>query len=98
MSIIVFYLEDNIPNAVEFGEKEMSQAIQEINALRAKPNVNHVCMSSELSGMVGKLGVDSIKDGKTPDGLPYEWSKAGRAGKMRRHDAGTQIQRTDANS
>jgi hypothetical protein len=35
---------------------------------------------------VGKPGVDAVVDGKTPDGHDYEWSKAGRAGKPRRHD------------
>ena len=35
---------------------------------------------------IGKSGVDSIVDGKTPQGDDYTWSKAGRAGKPKRKD------------
>jgi hypothetical protein len=45
-----------------------------------------VTMVSEDPRQVGKPGVDAVVDGKTPDGHDYEWSKAGRAGKPRRHD------------
>jgi len=39
---------------------------------------SHVCISSELGDSIGKPGVTSIKDGKTPDGHIYEWSKKQR--------------------
>jgi hypothetical protein len=45
-----------------------------------------VTMVAEDPRQVGKPGVDAVVDGKTPDGHDYEWSKAGRAGKPRRHD------------
>jgi len=45
-----------------------------------------VTMVAEDPRQVGKPGVDAIVDGKTPDGHDYEWSKAGRAGKPRKHD------------
>jgi hypothetical protein len=45
-----------------------------------------ITMASEDMNNVGQLGVASIIDGKTPDGHDYEWSKAGRAGKMRPKD------------
>ena len=45
-----------------------------------------VTMVAEDSRQVGKPGVDAVVDGKTPDGHDYEWSKAGRAGKPRKHD------------
>ena len=45
-----------------------------------------VTMVSENSQHVGKSGVDTIADGKTPDGHDYDWSKAGRAGKPRAND------------
>jgi hypothetical protein len=32
----------------------------------------------------GMFGVDSIKDGKCPDGVPYDWNKASRIGGMKR--------------
>jgi hypothetical protein len=43
-------------------------------------------MVAEDPSQVGKPGVDAVVDGKTPDGHDYEWSKAGRAGKSRKHD------------
>jgi hypothetical protein len=33
----------------------------------------------------GRFGVDSVQAGVCPDGVAYDWSKADRAGKMRRH-------------
>ena len=32
----------------------------------------------------GMFGVDSIKDGKCPDGVAYDWNKASRIGGMKR--------------
>ena len=34
--------------------------------------------------LVGKFGVDSIKDGLCPDGVAYDWNKASRIGAPRR--------------
>lgn len=45
-----------------------------------------VTMVSEDPRQVGKPGVDAVVDGKTPDGHDYDWSKADRAGKPRKHD------------
>ncbi len=45
-----------------------------------------VTMVAEDPSHVGKPGVDSVVDGKTPDGHDYDWSKAGRAGKPRKND------------
>jgi len=33
---------------------------------------------------VGKFGVDSVKDGKCPDGVVYDWNKASRIGATKR--------------
>jgi len=32
----------------------------------------------------GMFGVDSIKDGKCPDGVAYDWNKASRIGRVQR--------------
>ena len=32
----------------------------------------------------GMFGVDSIKDGKCPDGVAYDWNKASRIGRVKR--------------
>jgi hypothetical protein len=34
--------------------------------------------------VVGKFGVDAVKDGKCPDGVAYDWNKASRIGAVRR--------------
>lgn len=34
--------------------------------------------------LVGKFGVDSIVDGKCPDGVAYDWNKASRIGAPKR--------------
>jgi hypothetical protein len=32
----------------------------------------------------GIFGVDSIKDGKCPDGVAYDWNKASRIGRVKK--------------
>ena len=32
----------------------------------------------------GKFGVDSVRDGRCPDGVVYDWNKASRIGTSRR--------------
>ena len=32
--------------------------------------------------IVGRFGVDSVVDGKTPDGVAYTWNKASRIGRV----------------
>ena len=34
--------------------------------------------------VVGRFGVDSIKDGVCPDGVKYDWNKASRIGRVKR--------------
>ena len=34
--------------------------------------------------VVGMFGVDSIKDGKCPDGVKYDWNKASRIGRVKK--------------
>ena len=95
MSIVVYYLRVSAspsqahdliftPCCENFFGTEMIMALARIGELRKQADVRHVVMSSEPVEMVGKLGVDSIVDGRTPDGHVYDWSKAGRAGKTRR--------------
>lgn len=35
----------------------------------------------------GMFGVDSIKDGKCPDGVAYDWNKASRIGRVKKEYA-----------
>lgn len=32
----------------------------------------------------GMFGVDSVRDGKTPDGVVYDWNKASRIGRVKK--------------
>jgi hypothetical protein len=34
--------------------------------------------------IVGLFGVDSVRDGKCPDGIAYDWNKAGRIGRVKK--------------
>ena len=34
--------------------------------------------------VVGRFGVDTIKDGVCPDGVAYDWNKASRIGRTKR--------------
>ena len=61
----------------------MSEALAWTEQLR-RAGHQHVCISSELAGQVGAAGVAAVEGGMTPDGQRYEWSKAHRAGRMRR--------------
>jgi hypothetical protein len=40
----------------------------------------------QVNGMelVGRFGVDAVKDGKCPDGVAYDWNKASRIGRMKK--------------
>ena len=59
-----------------------------LDIVKARRDAGHsfVTMVAEDPSHVGKPGVDAVVDGKTPDGQDYDWSKAGRAGKPRKHD------------
>ena len=66
-------------------EKLLTKALE---IVKEKRDAGHsfVTMVAEDARQVGKPGVDAVVDGKTPDGHAYDWSKAGRAGKPRKHD------------
>lgn len=84
MSIIVYWIEPHLgSNHQPFEMYQMSEALALVNVKRCA-GFRHVSMSVENPNQVGKLGVDTVKDGKTPDGQDYEWSKADRAGRTKR--------------
>jgi hypothetical protein len=63
----------------------LSKALELVKEKR-NAGYSFVTMVAEDPNQVGKPGVDAVENGKTPDGQVYEWSKAGRAGKPRKHD------------
>lgn len=72
-------------------EQQLTQALE---IVKNKRDAGHtfVTMVAQDPQQVGKPGVDAVVDGKTPDGHDYEWSKAGRAGRPRKHDKLVNIQ------
>lgn len=89
MSFVVFHLDLSGQSATavaqDFGD-DHGLALKHCAELRKRSNVCHVSLSCDMADMVGKAGVDSVEDGHTPDGHVYDWSKAGRAGRMRKSD------------
>lgn len=71
--IVVFWLEDGQPQAVEFKSNEMTAALHQMEHLRRKrrdhgAKISHVCMQSELVESVGQPGVSDPSAG-------YDWRK-----------------------
>lgn len=83
-------LEARAPCSREFEDNQLGEALKFCEDLRkdrrAGAPISMVTMASEDINSVGQAGVDSVVDGKTPDGEAYTWSKAGRAGRMRPKD------------
>jgi hypothetical protein len=50
----------------------------------AKTLAVFVTIKSNAYEIVGKFGVDTVKDGKCPDGVAYDWNKSGRIGRVKR--------------
>lgn len=80
----VYYTDsNNVANSLDFSDTDMKEALVAMQDLRAQ-NFSFVTMVSENPNSIGKPGVDSVKDGLTPDGIPYTWNKASRIGAMKR--------------
>lgn len=68
----------------EFSQTELLQSNSFMQQLRKDKSISNVTISTEFSESIGALGVDEVKDGKTPDGESYQWSKTHRAGADRK--------------
>ena len=64
-------------NEVEFADLDLAMA-------HAKTLNEFVIIKGGEFEIVGKFGVDSIKDGVCPDGVKYDWNKASRIGAPKR--------------
>ena len=63
--------------AVEFADLDLAMA-------HAKLINKFVSIKGGEFEIVGKFGVDSIKDGMCPDGIKYDWNKASRIGRVKK--------------
>ncbi len=79
------YWTDHLGNPNAQDESDVSAALALVETKR-RDGMAFVTMVSHNPDHVGKPGVDAVENGKTPDGHVYDWSKAGRAGAIRRHE------------
>ena len=85
------------PNALQFSD--MGAAMTYMETLRRASAggtpYSAITMCSEMSNHIGKVGVDSVIDGKTPDGIEYDWNKSSRIGKVKHYERTTLIRKED---
>ena len=65
----------------------LSEALKFTEELRKDAAANEftfITMVGENQNQVGKAGVDSVVDGKTPDGVDYTWNMSARIGATRK--------------
>lgn len=80
MSIVLYYHtpdpggKDVFPTAEYFGDTELIPALKRLEVLR-RLGKTHAIISTEDPNSVGLPGVDSVENGLTPDGQPYDWRK-----------------------
>lgn len=96
MSIAVLWIEtwiedsglapfvDRAAQFKEFNDTQLAEALNFAAEKRKDAKCSHVVINTELADNVGKPGVNSVENGKTPDGHDYEWSKQHRGGPPRK--------------
>ncbi|MET0335467.1 MAG: hypothetical protein ABW190_14440 [Rhizobacter sp.] len=78
MSIVVFWLEPGgEPARHEFPSHDLLPALK-FSEERRREGKRHVCLSTELAESVGQGGVNSVEDGRLPDGHVYDYNKSHR--------------------
>lgn len=84
------------PAAIQY--TDMNEALAWTAHLRKRAfidGISAITMCSENANIVGKMGVDSIVDGKTPDGVEYDWNKSSRIGKLKHSERDILISKKD---
>jgi hypothetical protein len=67
------------------GKEETLKVLTLAEAMNVAKSMNEfVTIKGPDFEIVGVFGVDSIKDGKCPDGVKYDWNKASRIGATKR--------------
>jgi hypothetical protein len=69
---------------VIYKENETEFATLDLAMAHAKTLDVFVTIKGGEFEIVGMFGVDTIKDGKCPDGVAYDWNKASRIGATKR--------------
>jgi hypothetical protein len=67
------------------GKEESFKVLTLAEAMNvAKSMDEFVTIKGKDFEVVGRFGVDSVVDGKCPDGVTYDWNKASRIGRVKR--------------
>jgi len=70
---------------VIYNEKELDRFITINEAMAFAKDVGaFVTIKGPNLEVVGRFGVDSVVDGKCPDGVAYDWNKASRIGRVKK--------------
>jgi hypothetical protein len=65
--------------------KELNELVSLTDAMEFAKTVNaFVTIKGPDFEVCGLFGVDSVKDGKCPDGIAYDWNKASRIGRVKK--------------
>jgi len=67
------------------GKEETLKVLTLSEAMNVAKSMNEfVTIKGTDFEVCGIFGVDTVKDGKCPDGIAYDWNKASRIGSTRR--------------
>jgi hypothetical protein len=69
---------------VIYNEKEIEFDTLSAAMAYAKTVDEFVAIKGSDFEVVGRFGVDSIKNGLCPDGVAYDWNKASRIGRVKK--------------
>jgi hypothetical protein len=71
--------------SVILGSAELERFITLNEAMSYAKTIDaFVTIRSEDFEVVGRFGVDSVKNGVCPDGVAYDWNKASRIGRVKK--------------
>ena len=73
-------------NKIKVIYKEVETEFDDLGQAMNWAKVSGKFVTITVNGMeiVGKFGVDSVQDGKCPDGVAYDWNKASRIGRVKK--------------
>ena len=67
------------------GKEETFKVLTLAEAMNVAKSLNEfVRIVGKDFEVVGRFGVDSVVDGKCPDGVAYDWNKASRIGRVKK--------------
>jgi len=67
------YFTNEYGEASFYNEDTLESALAIVSRLRNQSRYSFVAMVGENPNQVGKMGVDSVVDGKLPNGEAYTW-------------------------